>query len=93
MFEGQRCRGLDLTDYAHNYAHNENKLCLDWLIDAYQQLTDKNYLFFTKYFNLLAGDKVLQQQIENKKSAEDIRASWQDDLVKFKAIREKYLIY
>lgn len=93
MFEGEHCRGLDLTDYAHNYAHNENKLCLEWLIDAYQQLTDKNLPFFTKYFNLLAGDNSFRQQIENKKSAEDIRASWVEDLERFKSIRSNYLIY
>ena len=93
MFEGQRCRGLDLTDYAHDYAINPVQLHLDWLIDAYQQLTEKNYLFFTKYFNNLAGNSILKQQIENRKSAEDIRASWVSDLEAFKAIRAKYLIY
>ena len=93
MFEGERCRGFDLTDYAHDYAVNPAQLQLDWLIDAYQQLSEKNYLFFTKYFNLLSGDKLLIQQIENKKSADAIRASWSADLEAFKAIRSKYLIY
>lgn len=93
MFEGERCRGFDLTDYAHNYAVNHAQLQLDWLIDAYQQLNEKNYLFFTKYFNQLSGDKLLIQQIENKKSADAIRASWSADLEAFKAIRSKYLIY
>lgn len=93
MFEGERCRGFDLTDYAHDYATNPCRLQLDWLIDAYRQLSEKNYLFFTKYFNLLAGDSILKQQIENGKSAEEIRASWDDDLEAFKAIRQNYLIY
>ena len=93
MFEGEKCRGLDLTEFAHDYANNTPQLHLEWLIDAYQQLTGKNYLFFKKYFNNLAGDNILIQQIENGKSAEGIRASWVPDLEKFKAIREKYLIY
>ena len=93
MFEGEKCRGLDLTEFAHDYANNNPQLHLEWLIDAYQQLTGKNYLFFKKYFNNLAGDSILKQQIENGKSAEGIRASWGDDLEKFKAVREKYLIY
>lgn len=93
LLEGQRCRGLDLTEFAHDYANNPAQLQLDWLIDAYQQLHEKNYLFFTKYFNLLAGDSLLLQQIEYGKSAESIRASWHSDLEEFKAIREKYLIY
>lgn len=93
MFEGERCRGFDLTDYAHDYALNPAQLQLDWLIDAYQQLSEKNYLFFTKYFDLLSGDKLLTRQIENKKSADAIRTSWVSDLEAFKAIRSKYLIY
>ena len=93
MFEGQRCRGLDLTEYAHGYSVNPAQLQLEWLIDAYRQLTEKNYLFFTKYFNNLAGDSILKQQIENGKSANGIRASWESDLESFKAIRSKYLIY
>ena len=93
LLEGQRCRGENLVEYAHNFAENPAQLQLDWLIDAYQQLSEKNYLFFTKYFNLLSGDKLLIQQIENKKSADAIRASWVSDLEAFKAIREKYLLY
>lgn len=93
MFEGEKCRGLDLTEVAHDYAVNPAQLHLEWLIDAYQQLSEKNYLFFTKYFNLLAGDSILKQQIENKKSADGIRASWQSDLEAFKAVRSTYLIY
>ena len=93
LLEGQTCRGMDLTEFAHDYAVNPSQLHLEWVIDAYHQLSQNNYLFFTKYFNLLAGDSVLRQQIENGKSAEGIRASWVDGLNEFKAIREKYLIY
>ena len=91
LLEGQHCRGLDLTDYAHDYAVNPAQLQLEWIIDAYQQLKDKS--FFTKYFRLLSGDNQLQRDIENGRSAEEIRASWRSDLESFKAIREKYLIY
>ena len=91
LLEGQRCKGMDLTEYAHGYKANANQLQLEWLIEAYQQLKDKT--FFTKYFNLLSGNNLLKQQIENGKSMESIRASWQSDLDKFKAIRKKYLIY
>ena len=93
LFEGERCRGLDLTDFAHDYANNPTLLHLEWLIDAYRQLHETNDPFFTKYFDLLSGDKKLMQQIKNGKSAEDIRASWQSELDAFKSIREKYLIY
>ena len=91
LLEGLRCKGQELTEYAHDYAFNANQLHLEWLIEAYQQLKDKG--FFTNYFRLLSGDNQLQKAIENGKSAEDIRASWVDGLNEFKAIREKYLIY
>jgi len=91
LLEGQRCRGENLVEYAHDYIHNSNLLHLEWIIEAYQQLSDKG--FFTKYFRLLSGDKQLQRDIENGKKADEIRASWQNDLETFKAIRAKYLIY
>ena len=53
----------------------------------------KDKAFFSNYFRLLSGDKQLQLDIENEKSAEEIRASWVDDLENFKEIRKKYLIY
>ena len=78
-------------EFAHDYAYNDNQLHLEWIIEAYQQLSDKS--FFTNYFRLLSGDKQLQRDIENGKSADEIRASWEDDLETFKAVRAKYLLY
>ena len=91
LLEGQRCRGENLVEYAHDYAHNANELHLEWIIEAYQQLKGKD--FFIDYFRLLAGDKQLRRDIENGKSADEIRASWENDLEAFGAIREKYLMY
>ena len=91
QLEGQRCRGENLVEFAHDYARNASQLHLEWIIEAYQQLKDKG--FFKDYFRLLSGDKQLQRDIENGKSADEIRASWRDDLEAFKAIRAKYLMY
>lgn len=91
LLEGQRCRGENLVEYAHAYTLNANQLQLEWIIEAYQQLKDKG--FFTNYFRLLSGDKQLQRDIEKGKNADEIRASWKEDLDTFKAIREKYLMY
>ena len=91
LLDGQRCRGENLVDYAHGYAYNENQLQLDWIIDAYNQLSDKE--FFTNYFRLLSGDKQMQRDIENGLSADEIRASWKNEIDNFKKIRSKYLIY
>ena len=91
LLEGQRCRGENLVEFAHDYALNANQLHLEWLIEAYQQLRDKG--FFNNYFVKLSGDKQMQRDIENGKSEDKIRASWNDDLDAFKAIRAKYLMY
>ena len=91
LLEGQRCRGENLVEYAHDYVHNDSQLHLEWIIEAYQQLKDKG--FFKDYFRLLSGDKQLQRDIENEKSADVIRTSWNDDLEAFKAVRAKYLMY
>ena len=91
LLEGQHCRGENLVEFAHDYEYNADQLHLEWIIDAYQQLKDKS--FFTNFFRLLSGDKQLQHDIENGKSAEEIRASWGNDLEAFKAMREKYLMY
>lgn len=91
LLEGQRCRGENLVEYAHDYVHNANELHLEWIIEAYQQLKGKD--FFIDYFRLLAGDKQLRRDIENGKSTDEIRASWESDLEAFGAIREKYLMY
>ena len=91
LLEGQRCRGENLVEFAHDYARNADQLHLEWIIEAYQQLKDKS--FFTNYFRLLSGDKQLQRDIENGKSADEIRTTWKDDLKAFEAIRAKYLMY
>ena len=91
LLEGQRCRGENLVEFAHDYLNNTDQLHMEWVMEAYQQLKDKG--FFKDYFRLLSGDKQLQRDIENGKSADEIRASWEDDLAAFKAVRAKYLMY
>ena len=45
------------------------------------------------FFDKLAGTTKLRKQIEEGVSEEEIRASWQADLEKYKVIRKKYLLY
>ena len=91
LLEGQRCRGENLVEFAHYYEVNGKRLYVEWVIEAFQQLKDKG--FFNSYFVKLSGDPKLQHDIENGKSADEIRASWNDGLEAFKAIRAKYLMY
>ena len=86
------CFGENLIQYAINYKENKKQINLSWLINAYEQLKDKES-FFNNFFTKLSGTKILQQQIENGLSEEDIRDSWKESLDEYKKIRSKYLLY
>lgn len=88
----KQCFGKDLTDYAHNFKKEKAKINLSWLIEAYNQLKDKEK-FFNNFFVKLSGTKELQQQIEDGLSEKEIRDSWKEELDKYKEIRKKYLLY
>ncbi|GAA4051976.1 DUF1343 domain-containing protein [Hymenobacter glaciei] len=87
--KGQRCYGLDLTTVP---TRDHGGLVLKYLLDFYQQSTDKEH-FFGKYFEELSGTDALRQQIIAGKSEAAIRASWEPGLQKFRALRKKYLLY
>lgn len=65
---------------------------LSYLITYYNLFEDKDN-FFVPYFNTLAGNSTLQAQIVAGKTEKEIKASWQKDLVAYKLIRKKYLLY
>ncbi|MCG2461833.1 DUF1343 domain-containing protein [Flavobacteriaceae bacterium F89] len=86
--EGKKCFGEDLSQIP-----NLKKISLKWLINAYNNTTDKSLFFNTSGFTKHAGTAKLQQQIEAGMTEEAIKKTWQPDLESFKKIREKYLIY
>ena len=85
---GKICYGKDLSNMPRM-----NEVSLKWLIDAYQNTTDKSKFFLTSGFTKHAGTEKLQKQIEARLSEAEIKATWQPDLEKFRGIREKYLRY
>ncbi|HFS67615.1 MAG TPA: DUF1343 domain-containing protein [Flavobacteriia bacterium] len=85
--EGKICYGKNLENSPFI-----TKLNLKWLIDAYQNTTDKK-TFFNSFFKKLAGTKKLQQQIIDNLSEDQIRESWKSNLENFKKIRSNYLLY
>lgn len=90
-YENEKCSGFDLSQFGTVYMRSYKKIYLFWLKSIYEQSEKKN--FFTDYFNLLAGNTSLQQQIKDGKDIEEIRATWEEGLNKFKSIRKKYLLY
>lgn len=89
----QLCYGYDLSGDAKSVLQQTGKrLQLKWVIQAYQLYPQKDQ-FFTPFFNKLAGNNTLMQQIKAGISEEAIRQSWEPALSRFKAIRKKYLLY
>lgn len=87
LLKGETCYGLDLSA-----VKVKKELDLSYLIQFYTSYTDKEQ-FFQKFFNLLAGNSILQAQIKQGKTEEQIKATWQKGLQEFKAKRKKYLLY
>ncbi|HEY0609733.1 MAG TPA: DUF1343 domain-containing protein [Chitinophaga sp.] len=89
----QLCYGYDLSGDAKSVLQQTgNQLQLKWLIQAYQLYPQKDQ-FFTPFFNKLAGNSILMQQIKEGKSEQEIRQSWEPALSRFKTLRKKYLLY
>jgi len=91
---GKKCRGFNLTEEAKNNLDGNNSFNITYLIAAYNHFP-KEMKFFTSpdFFDKLAGNATLRWQIINGRTEEEIRASWQPALEKFKKTRSKYLIY
>ena len=67
-------------------------LDLSYLIDAYSHI-ENHEGFFRDFFELLIGRGDIRGMIEEGRSAEEIKATWADDVEDFKVLRRKYLLY
>ncbi len=90
--EGKTCRGEDLRTYYLQNPLETGRINLKWLINAYRDCKNKP-AFFTDYFNKLAGNASLENQIIEGKTETEIRESWKSGITRFRKIREKYLLY
>ncbi len=78
-----------------------NSIQLSYLLKAYELFPEKEKFFIIpksgdpeqSFFNKLAGNNTLMQQVKSGKSEKEIRQSWQPALDHFKTIRKKYLLY
>ncbi|WP_341225022.1 DUF1343 domain-containing protein [uncultured Arcticibacterium sp.] len=88
--KGVDCYGLDLTEVDAF----GNGFDLNLLFDFYNKF-EKKESFFTneKFFNLLAGNSYILEDLKAGKSAEEVEAKWQEGLTSFKTLRKKYLLY
>lgn len=87
LHNGKKCFGVDLRKHP-----KLDKIELAFLIDAFAKAPTKTN-FFNSFFTKLAGTEKLQEQIESGMTADEIRASWQEDLKTYDAMRQPYLLY
>ncbi|MEO6671247.1 MAG: DUF1343 domain-containing protein [Ferruginibacter sp.] len=91
----QKCYGWNLSGSPDEILkRSAGKIQIRYLLDAYKLFPKKDSFFLrNNYFNSLAGNDVLMNQVKNGVSEEAIRKSWEPGLNAFKAIRKKYLLY
>ena len=94
---GQKCYGWDLS----KITPPKNKIDLALIIEIYKSFPQKDSFFIRPksgeptayFFNKLAGNATLMQQLIAGSSEAAIRKSWEPRLAAFKTMRKKYLLY
>ncbi|HSK13720.1 MAG TPA: DUF1343 domain-containing protein [Phnomibacter sp.] len=98
------CYGADLSGEKIDITRPEwQRIQLRYLLDAYRLFPDKSKFFLKPskkdpqpqdyFFNKLAGNGKLMEQIVKGVPEDEIRKSWDPGLKAFKEIRKKYLLY
>ena len=92
LHKGTRCYGHDLRN-----AEAPHGLSLKYVLLYYKVYKEqgKAEQFFTRpsWFDLLMGTSTVRQQIIAGKDEAVIRQGWQEELIRYKKMREKYLLY
>jgi uncharacterized protein YbbC (DUF1343 family) len=100
--KNQVCYGWNISGTPEEVLEKvDHKIQLKYLLDAYKLFPDKDSFFILpksgnadqSFFNKLAGNADLMQQIKAGVPEEEIRKSWEPGLAGFKQIRKKYLLY
>jgi len=98
----QLCYGWNLGGKPEEVRNKVNgRMQLSYLLEAYRLFPNKDSFFLKPksgktedyFFNKLAGNAILMEQIKAGKTEQQIRDSWQPGLNAFKATRKKYLLY
>jgi uncharacterized protein YbbC (DUF1343 family) len=88
----RECYGVDLSKEPSIEEINKAGINLEYVIDAYNNLNLDDH-FFRSFFELLIGRDYIRKMIKQGKSADEIKATWADEVAKFKIQRKPYLLY
>lgn len=91
-YNGQTCYGIDLRVYSNDSLRNMKRIDIGLIQRVYRQM-NKSEDFFNDSFNYHAGNSTLKEQIIKGLSVEEIRKSWEPDLLRYRMLRKKYLLY
>jgi uncharacterized protein YbbC (DUF1343 family) len=87
--EAKVCFGVDLREISLDV-----RFTLQYLLDFADKFENRSDMITNRnWFNLLAGNAELADQIIKGMSEEDIRNTWNDELNAYKEKRKKYLLY
>ena len=90
------CFGVDLRSAPPNETIFKEGFTLKYIIDAFQNLNKNTRIeegFFRGSFERLVGVSYIRPMILAGKSADEIKACWQEDVAQFMKDREPYLLY
>jgi uncharacterized protein YbbC (DUF1343 family) len=85
------CYGVNLSSLSDEEIWKKG-IDLSYVIDAYRNLNMDDH-FFRPFFENLIGVDYVRKMIKQGKSADEIKAMWQEDVAKFKQQRKPYLLY
>lgn len=91
-YNGQKCYGRDLRLLDDEEIIRKG-VDLSYIIDAYNLMGRPGDKFFTPMFEKLIGRDYVRKMIIEGKSADEIKATWAEEVEEFRKLRRKYLLY
>ena len=93
-YKGSVCCGFDLRGLPKDSLASVSKLNFNWLVSSFNNsVSDIGFFNKNNFINLLAGSDKLMNLIKGGANAQQIRETYSKDLIEFKKIRKKYLLY
>lgn len=86
--ENETCFGEDLRQTPLN-----TRFTIKWLLKNYMVNPSDSFFTSPSFFDKLAGNSTLREQIMAGKSEQEIEASWVNELEEYKEKSKKYIIY
>jgi uncharacterized protein YbbC (DUF1343 family) len=92
--ENKLCKGLDLRTTANSSGETSTGIHIEWLLSMYSSYPNPSTFFYANgFFDKLCGTASVREMVIAGKTAKEIRASWQEDLIAYKKKRNTYLLY